>query len=69
MGQGWQARAVSVGLPVAVIKLHRYCEVGGHSSFFSMGTLQTISLLLVKRVYCVQLCFLEPMDRPRAMAA
>ena len=26
MGQGWQARAVSVGLPVAVIKLHRYRE-------------------------------------------
>lgn len=93
-GQGWQARAVSVGLPVAVIKLHppvprgRPSETSRLSSrwaqhstadrrraykaycCFEMETFTTILLLLlVKHVYCVQLCFSGPMDRPRAMAA
>jgi hypothetical protein len=34
-----------------------------------METFTTILLLLpVKHVYCVQLCFSGPMDRPRVMA-
>jgi hypothetical protein len=36
---------------------------------FEMETFTTILLLLlVKHVYCVQLCFSGPMDRPRVMA-